>query len=416
MDSENKITGTYESQMGGGNISGSFNPETQELAFVSDNGQATLRFTARLESNKLTGTIEINDGAFSVDFEAGKRVGGGAAAEEAEPEFETSSIKDLVPGPRWVSSLEASKHEPGRCYVTLDGHRSNDDEPYVFASEDYGKSWRSIRANLPTSAGSCRVIREDIENPDLLYLGCEFSAWVSIDRGKSWTRFAGGLPTVAVHEFAIHPIAGEVVAATHGRSLWILDVTTLRQLTPDTIGADAYLYKPNTAVRWRSEPERGASSTRRFVGENPPSGAQLFYSLGQEAAEVKISVSNIAGETLFESEGATTAGLHPLNWNLRRQVQGGRGGRGGRAGGRGGRGGFGRGPLVTPGTYLVTLTVDGESYQQPLEVIADPDFPEAAAFETEAELLEAMLGSEEDEDGMSDEADRRESDESQRDE
>lgn len=118
------------------------------------------------------------------------------------------------------------------------------------------------------------MIREDIENPNILYLGTEFGAWVSIDRGRSWTRLNSNLPTVAVHEIAIHPAGGQIVAATHGRSLWILDVTPLRQMTAETVSARAHLYKPNTAIYWRLELRRGGGA-RDFAGQNPPSGAHI---------------------------------------------------------------------------------------------------------------------------------------------
>ena len=170
-----------------------------------------------------------------------------------------------------MASLEASRFAAGRAYVALDGHRSNDDEPYVFVTQDYGKTWQSLRANLPS--GSTRVLREDVVNQNLLYLGTEFALWASINRGSSWTKINNNLPTVAVHEIAVHPTAGEIVAATHGRSLWILDVSALRQMKPSLLTEKAFLFKPQSAVRWRSQPPRGAllgAGSRRFVGQNPP--------------------------------------------------------------------------------------------------------------------------------------------------
>src|SRR5206468_325160 len=136
----------------------------------------------------------------------------------------TNVTKHLaLPGYRWVASVEASRFAVGRCYVVLDGHRSDDDEPYVFVTEDFGKTWQSLRANLPW--GSTRVLREDLKNPNVLYLGTEFGVWCSLNRGQSWNSLNTNLPTVAVHELAQHPTNGELVAATHGRSLWILDIT-----------------------------------------------------------------------------------------------------------------------------------------------------------------------------------------------
>src|SRR5262249_12516503 len=130
-----------------------------------------------------------------------------------------------LPGPRWVSTIEASRYADGRCYVAFDAHRSNDDNPYVFVTEDFGATWKSLKANLPT--GPTRVCREDIANPNLLYLGTEFGCYASVNRGQAWTRINGekGLPTVAVHEFAQPTTANDLVVATHGRSLWVLDVT-----------------------------------------------------------------------------------------------------------------------------------------------------------------------------------------------
>src|SRR5262249_3223369 len=117
----------------------------------------------------------------------------------------------------FVATLEASRYEEGRAYVALDGHRCDTDDPLVFTPEDFGRTWKPLKANLPV--GSSRCLREDISNPDLLYLGTEFAVWASLDRGKSWVKINNNLPTVAVHEIAIHPTAGEIVAATHGRSL-----------------------------------------------------------------------------------------------------------------------------------------------------------------------------------------------------
>src|SRR5262249_57922547 len=133
---------------------------------------------------------------------------------------------------------EASRFLEGRAYVVFDAHRSDDEEPYIYVTEDYGQTWKSLRANLPT--GPTRVLREDVDNSSLLYLGTEFACWVSVDRGRYWTKLNNNLPTVAVHEIAVHPTAGEIVAATHGRSLWVLDVTPLRQMTQDALTAKAH--------------------------------------------------------------------------------------------------------------------------------------------------------------------------------
>jgi photosystem II stability/assembly factor-like uncharacterized protein len=293
-----------------------------------------------------------------------------------------------LPGLRWVASIEASRYEEGRCYVAFDGHRSDDDEPYVYVTEDFGKTWKSRRANLPW--GSTRVLREDIANPDLLFLGTEFGAWASLDRGASWTRINNNLPTVAVHEFAIHPTAGEVVIATHGRSLWVCDVSALRQITPEARKAAAFLYKPTSAVRLRPDPAHGRTN-RRFVGENPANPTTIYYSLTKKADKATLAVVDIEGKTVRELQASTSAGLHAVGWNLTtafrpqqpvaaRQPSAGaarpegvgppEGAGRGQGGGRFARGGgFGR--PVPAGSYRIVLTVDGKEYQQSIHVEGD---------------------------------------------
>jgi photosystem II stability/assembly factor-like uncharacterized protein len=306
-------------------------------------------------------------------------------------------------GPRWVASIEASRYAAGRAYVVFDGHRSDDDEPYVYVTENHGKTWRSLRGNLPW--GSTRVLREDISNPDLLFLGTEFGAWASLDRGESWTKINNNLPTVAVHEFALHPTTGEVVIATHGRSLWICDVSALRQITPEARKADAFLYRPTAAIHWRSEPNRGRTG-RHFVGENPPAGAVLWYSLGKQAEKVTFKIVDIEGKTVRTWTADASPGLHQAAWNLLAGPAGGdrgpgrrppgaggggepgaagaRAGGGGRGGGGGfgGFGGFGARP-VPSGAYKVVLTVDGKELVQSIRVLGDPSAQSEAVAEEE---------------------------------
>jgi photosystem II stability/assembly factor-like uncharacterized protein len=351
------------------------------------------------------------------------------------------SAKIPLPGPRWVASIEPSRFVEGRTYVAFDAHRSDDDQPYLFVTEDYGQSWRPIRANLPV--GSTRVCREDIDNQNLLYVGTEFGAWVSINRGASWTKLNNNLPTVAVHEFAQHPTAGEMVAATHGRSLWLLDVTPLRQMTSEVVKAKAHLYQPNTVVRWHQEPGREgwfSESSRIYVGQNPPRGAQIYYSLTSKADKVALKVLDYAGKTVAEFptlKGDT--GFHRVPWNLapgRQRPGSGEGAPAGRRGG--GRGAAaavtgtppappratappagappaanappgappgpraatteeteqegagevmsflgGRQPQVSPGTYRLVLVVDAAELSQPIRIEPDPTQPGAVLLSNE---------------------------------
>jgi photosystem II stability/assembly factor-like uncharacterized protein len=248
--------------------------------------------------------------------------------------------------PIWISTVECSRFVEGRAYVVLDAHRSDDDEPYIFMTEDFGDTWKSLRANLPS--GSSRCLREDVSNPNLLFLGTEFAIYASINRGASWTKLNNNLPTVAVHEIAIHPTAGEIVAATHGRSLWILDVTALRGMATDSIKTRPTLYKPNTVIRWQQMPGRGQTG-RRFVGENPPREARIIYSLPDKAKKTTLQFFDIDNNKLNEMTGPADAGLHRVSWNL-----------------------FSQNRPVPAGAYRVVLKVDDVEHSQSFRVEGDP--------------------------------------------
>jgi photosystem II stability/assembly factor-like uncharacterized protein len=309
-----------------------------------------------------------------------------------------------LPGPRWVATIEASRFADGRAYVAFDAHRSNDDEPYVYVTEDFGQTWKSLRANLPT--GPTRCCCEDLKNPDILYLGTEFGAWVSVNRGVSWTKCNNNLPTVAVHEFAQHPTTGEIVAATHGRSLWVLDVTPLRQITAATLKAKAHLYEPSPAIKWQAETGRDgwfSDSVRRFVGQNPPRGAALYYSLTQKASAASLKVFDHTGKVVSELTAKTDSGLHRVIWDLVERpppkkptaaekkpttaptekeeeppedlpIF------------------FGDQPKpVPPGMFRVVLTVDGVEMVQWLRVEPDPTRPTTQAAEGEEQPIPARI-------------------------
>jgi hypothetical protein len=296
-----------------------------------------------------------------------------------------------LPGPRWVSTIEASRVNAGRCYVVFDGHRSDDDEPYVFVTEDYGQTWTSLRGNLP--AGSSRVVREDIINPNLLYLGTEFAAWASINRGQSWFRINGtALPTVAVHEFAQPTTAPELVAGTHGRSLWVLDVTTLRQTKLELAKDKTHLFAPATVTRWRIDTTREGmfrTGTRVFQGQNPSRNAHIDFVLGKKAEQLELKVADIQGKTVrtLDVKKAIDPGLHRIAWDLSSEPQrptggmgeGGKGkggfktmGKGGKPGGAA-KGPIGGGPPVKPGVYRVILVADGQEHAQTLVIEPDPN-------------------------------------------
>ncbi|MBK8976212.1 MAG: hypothetical protein IPM29_09810 [Planctomycetes bacterium] len=216
----------------------------------------------------------------------------------------------------WISRVEPSHHADGRCFVTLDDHRRDDFRPFVFATDDFGASWRDVTGDLPGN-GSCYVVREDPVQPWLVFAGTEFGAWASIDGGGRWAELAGGLPTVAVHDLVIHPRDADLVAGTHGRSIWILDdLTGLRQLTPEVRSQPAALLAPRRATRWREIRVGRMQPDFLFRGANPPRAAWLhFWSRGGGSATIEIAEPGT--DRRWTERVEARPGLNRVAWPLR---------------------------------------------------------------------------------------------------
>ncbi|MDA7979030.1 MAG: hypothetical protein MPJ50_09715 [Pirellulales bacterium] len=258
-----------------------------------------------------------------------------------------------VPVACYVSTLEASRYSEGRCYVAFDGHRSNDERPFIYVTEDFGETWQPLTDDLP-EFGSTRCLREDTVNPDLLYAGTEFGAFVSLNRGEDWAKLGDRLPSVAVHDFAINDAAAEIVAATHGRSFWILDIAWLRQANADVANSDAHLFEPNPAVLWQSPSSPGREPrTGEFVGENPPFGAVIYYMLKSPADRVAVRILDSDGQVIRQLRGEGSAGVNQVIWDLKDP-----------------RGGAEE--LVWPGEFHVEVIVDNKKLETTLEVHPDP--------------------------------------------
>lgn len=269
----------------------------------------------------------------------------------------------------WVSRVVASAHDTARAYVAVDGHRSDDLKPYVYVTNDFGRTFTSISGNLP-AFGNVQVIAEDPKNPELLFAGTEFGMYVSTNRGQSWQKFMNNYPTVRTDDILVHPRDGDLIVGSHGRGVWIADdITALQQLTPAVMAADATLFDIRPAVAWLTDRKLGQQVTGQMVfqGENAPAGTAISYYLRNAAtAPVKIAISDISGRVVRELEGTGAQGINRVQWNLAPTPQQGQGGRGG-----GGGGGFGGGGSVPPGTYKVTLTVGSMTLTKMLEVLED---------------------------------------------
>jgi hypothetical protein len=253
----------------------------------------------------------------------------------------------------WVKRIEASNHVLGRAYVAFDGHRNDDQSPYIYVTDDFGETWKNISNGLPE--GSVYVVREDYKNPDLLFAGTEFSVYISLDRGETWTRFMNGLPTVPVHDLHIHPRDFDLIAGTHGRGAWIVDnITPLQQMTPELLEKDIHLFDIRPEVQWARAYEWSWVPDKRFKRPNPPTGSSIFYNLKAEAPEtVKIEILDITGKVVRNLEGPKEAGLHKVLWNFRENPPKEQESESAQQRQRRYRR---LPPMVSPGTYLVRLT------------------------------------------------------------
>ncbi|HEX9166390.1 MAG TPA: hypothetical protein VF862_10810, partial [Gemmatimonadales bacterium] len=228
-----------------------------------------------------------------------------------------------VPAGTYVSRIEPSWADSTRFYVTFDNHRNGDYTPYVYLTNDFGKTFQSIVSNLPTgSLDFVHVIREDPVNQNVLYVGTDVGAYVSVNRGASWQRFMTGLPIVPVHDLRVHPRDRELIAGTHGRSIWVVDVSPLQQATGEALTAPAHLFAPKTAYQINQTPDANMGGGAgvghmQFVSNSPNSGAEITYRVGAGApvGPARIVIQDAGGDTVQTLFGPGSAGLHRVYWN-----------------------------------------------------------------------------------------------------
>ncbi len=296
---------------------------------------------------------------------------------------------DITPRdlPDWsrISQIEASPHDAATAYMAVDRHQSDDMHPYIYKTDDYGKTWVKISKGIPDNTFA-RAVREDPKKRGLLYAGTEAGVYVSFNDGADWRSLQLNLPTAPVHDLVVKN--DDLVVATHGRAFWILDdVSPLRQCSDEIAKRDVHLYTPATATRFQNSSEEPPKPV--LVGENPPAGALIYYFLkekpkGETTIEILDSSSSVirkySSNKTEELEEPLTPedkkpekqikpelGLNRFVWDLRCtgssrvpdyylwEYKDGS-----------------RGPLAMPGKYQVRLTVDGKSQTAPFEVALDP--------------------------------------------
>lgn len=259
-----------------------------------------------------------------------------------------------VPAGWWVSRVEASHFDAGTAYVTITGYRENDFRPLIFKTTDMGTTFTSVAGNLPNEP--IAVVREDSINRNLLVVGTELGAYISIDGGASWAKFKN-LPTLPVQDMIIHPRDGDLILGTHGRGIFIGNISPFRQLAADTLSRDVVLFDPNDALTYEPiQSSIGFDGDRNFAAPNPDPCQIAYYLKSDSTDDPKIEILDAAGNVIRTLTGPKTAGLNVVAWNLRQQ-----------GGGGGGRQTFG---LVPAGNYGVRLTV-GTNTQSKLLVVKD---------------------------------------------
>lgn len=285
-----------------------------------------------------------------------------------------------VPKGTYVSRVEPSHTAAGAAYVTFDGHRGDDFKPYAFFTSDFGATWKNVTANLP-EGGTVSVLREHPKNPDVLFAGTEMALWVSFNRGGSWMRVKSGLPTIPVDDILIHPNENDLILATHGRSVWILDdISALSGMSEAVAQKPIHLFENKTGIQWRIAGVGSSDGDKPFNGPNPPEGSAIQYWLKDAPGEkdtVTITISDSTGAKVRDIAGTKLAGVNRVTWDLRHTPP--PAPEGGGFGGGGGR--FApRGPLVPPGSYSVKITAGAlTSDAQPITVEEDPRIEISAA-------------------------------------
>lgn len=238
----------------------------------------------------------------------------------------TARFRRLVPDTTYVSRIEFSPHDANRFYVTFDNHRRGDHKPYMFVTRDGGNSFTSIASNLPTDGPDfVHVIREDPVNANLLYVGTDVGLYYSLNQGQSWTRWTNGFPTVPVHDLKVHPRDRELIVGTHGRSIWVVDVAPLQQLTPQVLAAaQPVLFEPAAGLLYSSPPVVSSIGGEYygnswFRGDNKPFGAEIQYFNPSATEPVRIEIRDGQGALVQAMTGSGAQGMQRVYWNFRGQ-------------------------------------------------------------------------------------------------
>ena len=295
------------------------------------------------ESPAVAGTIWVgtDDGKVQVTRDAG------AAWTDATPALVAAG----APVDRYVSRVFASPHGAGTAFVSKSGFRNDDFRPFLYRTDDFGKTWTSIGSGLPDSP--INVVVQDRLNRHLLIVGNDLGVWVSNDAGAAWSRLSANLPTVAVHDLTVHPRENDLVLGTYGRGIWIGDITALQQAKPSVLAKDAHAFdiEPRAFYGFRAIGNYDLFGDKYIQVPNESDALVIRYWLREKgSAPAKIAIVDAKGTPLGELAGPAEAGLNQVAWNMRPVPPSSPGVRR-----------FSTAPPLAPGDYTITIDVAGQT-------------------------------------------------------
>ena len=277
-----------------------------------------------------------------------------------------------LPKNSWISWVEASRFDAATAYAAFDRHTFGDMNPYLYRTGDFGRTWKRIVSPEQGVRGYAHVVKEDTVKPSLLFVGTELGLWISPDGGARWAQFRGGdFPSVAVREIQVHPRDHDLVLATHGRGIWIVDdLSPLRAVNDELLGHDA-AFLPGRPVEQRMPAQGGwAEGDATFVGQNPPGGAVITYYQRTRHlfGSIKLEILDSDGKLVDTITASKRRGVNRVVWPMRVKPP------------RVPRAatlafGAAQGPRVLPGTYTVRLTKGGQAIEAKLEIGIDRRAP-----------------------------------------